>query len=351
MISRNHTALLAAVVMAATSLLPSSLHAQVVQTRGGPLEFIGLEKWNAAVLWDSIHALAPGAGAHACATVLKENFGFADASVHLMRDSAGAMYWTATVVEPQHAGRVRYRPIPAEHALTDPAVLPIAQGFFDDALTTQIGMITYRYVAAGHPDSALRIIASTEKEVSKFRPGFKVDSAGVAGLWSFLRSAGNEAMKAAALRTLMSDGNDTNRIVAAARLINFPDDPEVWYALMDAQRDSSNTVSATARSILSGFAREAPHRIDWRPAAGSIRAILGGTNLFSFDQIADVLAETGIAPALAAELLHDNYHLALAKLKARHPATREHARLLLVQLRGEDLGDDPKPWEMWLQSL
>ncbi len=56
---------------------------QVIQGPRGPVEFIGLQRWDAQELFDAVRELNPGRPFHACAAVMKLDLGFADAAAFL----------------------------------------------------------------------------------------------------------------------------------------------------------------------------------------------------------------------------------------------------------------------------
>ena len=53
---------------------------QVIPGPNGPVEFIGLQQWDAQKLFDAIQERDPDRPFHACAAVMKQDLGFADAA-------------------------------------------------------------------------------------------------------------------------------------------------------------------------------------------------------------------------------------------------------------------------------
>ena len=79
--------------------------AQVLPGPEGPVEFIGLERWNAQELYDAIREVDPDRPFHACAVVMRQELGFADAASEGYR---GGRY--TVVVGVEDSSRVQYRP-------------------------------------------------------------------------------------------------------------------------------------------------------------------------------------------------------------------------------------------------
>ena len=106
-----------------------------------------------------------------------------------------------------------------------------------------------------------------------------------------------------------------------------------------------------AATVLERLAYDAPRRVDWRPAATSLHAILDGTSLFQFPTILRVLVATGADTTLAKPLLANGGEMVLAYLAAQHPPSRTAAHQLLIALAGRDLGENVGPWRDWIASL
>ena len=71
----------------ATTTLPAT--GQVLPGPDGPVEFIGLDQWSVRELFDAIQDVAPGRPFHACAAVMKQELGFAEAAAGFVRGVAG----------------------------------------------------------------------------------------------------------------------------------------------------------------------------------------------------------------------------------------------------------------------
>src|SRR5205814_9249249 len=115
----------------------------------------------------------------------------------------------------------------------------------------------------------------------------------------FLASHARESDYRAARSLLLHDRNFRNRVVAASILANFVDRDATLHALVEAVREPGGMVKAMAASVLERVAYDAPRRVDWRPSAASLHAILDGTSLFQFPTILRVLVATGADTTLA----------------------------------------------------
>jgi len=143
-----------------------------------------------------------------------------------------------------------------------------------------------------------------------------------------------------------------DRAVAAKALRDFGDRDGAWLALAAALRDPEDRVSGAAGSSLQWLRMHAVRRVDWSGAAADIAAVLHGTNLFGFNELLRTLTATGVDPSMAKSLLgNGGARLLLLCLAAQHDTERNGAHALLVQLRGADLGADPRQWETWLSTL
>ena len=139
----------------------------------------------------------------------------------------------------------------------------------------------------------------------------------------------------------------SNRSVAALVLSNFGERDSAFHLLAEGLRTTDHGASL-AGMVLSALARGAPRPVDWRPARAGLEALLGGTNLFAYDEILDVLVETEVDPALGRGLARLNPALLLGHLEARNPFTPRAAHRFLVHVHGRDAGRDRAAWERML---
>ncbi len=305
------------------SVTAISAPAQAVDTELGRMEFIGLTGWDAAVLVDSIRALAPGRPLHACAVTLKDKLHFADASVAYFEDDSAVV---VLVVGPQDSARVRYRAPFADTGRSRAAWEP-ARRLAADHNTFLVAVQLYGPMATGTASAA---------EVAGRIPPF-ADTDVVQKVWQFLERTRSPGDRDLAIRTLQHDGNEVNRAVAVAILVNFSRSDAAWRALVGALRDPSEVVNGFAGGALKGLYRSAPRKVDWSVSVDDLRAILAGTNLFAFAEVLELLTVTEVPPALGRRLLADNAGLVAGMALAEHPKTREIALRFLRQVSGREL--------------
>ena len=326
---------LLATVMAA----PSASRAQtVLQNDSLRVELIGLRRWTVPMIQDSLRRHAPTSSllSHACAAALRA-IGFADASATYYPAGSGGgarELVVVSVIEPHDSALVRWR---AAFRDTQPSVARARE--------------------------ALALFGSQPRATQQLlrRPSLLVSGAALAPADSFLAPAlplralldAHRAPAAArrAYQTLARDGNDTNRVAATIALAAFPERDRTWWTLVDGLRDPATPVRVAAMQLLHGLTVDRPRRVDWAPAAASVRAVLDGTNLFAHDDLLAALAATQLSPRLARPLLAGGGRLVLAKLRASAPHQRTAARRFLVQIAGRDLGNRPERWEQWVAGL
>lgn len=325
-------------LVAALSLLVSpSAPAQVLELADERVEFLGLRHWTVEQVQAELERTQSGASLHQCAAALKD-LGFADAAVMNYLEE-GRRYTVVTVVEPEDAGRVRFRePLAGDSA-------PVARWAEAAQLRGRNGVeysaAVSRWLAVRKQGEAARAQLS----------GQGLDAEALAATWTFLRDHATQIDFHLAIWTLAYDPNADNRATAVALLLNFVDSDLAMWSLMEAVRDPAPAVRDACLPVLWAVAHHADRRVDWTPACAGLRAVLGGTNLFALHHVLQVLTITEVDPALAGELLSDNAHLVLAYLNASHHRERVLARAFLSQLRGRDLGALSDSWNAWLSGL
>jgi len=306
-----------------TCCLSIAAHAQVIETKKGPVEILGLEESTPESLQAKLNRL-PDGELHYCAADLKTG-GFPEASVIIHVETGPKLYTVVTVVEPKRAAEVAYRPRP-ERQIEVPA-----------------------------PWAALRDVVHSGP-VSLYRysaiPSAAPASGPSPGWWPALRALDSETDYGKALEALGGSRDPVDRAIAAMVLLNFAGRDGAWQALAGGLRDPDTSVSGVSQAALSSLRAHAPRKVDWAPAAAELAAVLHGTNLFAFQDLLQALGATGIDPQLAAPLVgRGGGRLVLAYLRARHADERNAAHSLLVALRGADLGDQPEIWEAWISTL
>ena len=335
-IRRSGTALVFLAAALWLARAPIAAAQRTIETDSVKLEIIGLKRWTIPMIQDSLAVHAPGDSltSHACAAILREHLKFADAAVIYYPASAWALpnkgYYAVTVVEPQDSARVRYRTA------------------FRDSQPNRRGWSAPIRVFESENQLFQRAIQDSAFLLGRPGRAITTDLAPALPLRRFLRSHRSSADLRLALRTLSRDKNATNRAIAAVLLANFAARDSAWWGLAEALRDPDGMVSGTAQQVLSTLAQRAPRPVDWAPVAGTLRAVIDGTNLFVQDNLLDALAATHVAPALAPQLLGGGGDLLVAKLQAEVDAVRGPARRFLVQVSGSNFGDDVSAWQHWI---
>ncbi|HEX8637213.1 MAG TPA: hypothetical protein VF692_04045 [Pyrinomonadaceae bacterium] len=313
--------------------------AQIVDTPEGKVEFIGLDKWNVERIKAVMAEKAPGKPLGQCAAVLVE-IGFPSASSASVGKVDGKDYQVVTLVEPDKAHLLKEKP---EFSDSLPDVEKWREG--KDVLTKsnrvfQSGLRFYPLFLKGET-------AQVEKQLANFPK----DAGQIKGFFQFLKTQNTAADRDLAVWILVNDGNLRNRMLAVTILANFADSDLTWWTLLDAQRDPFDSVAATASQVLTALSIHAPRKVNWSPAAHTIRYIINGTNVFLFTPTLRVLTRTSVNPELAKTLLKDESHLLLAHLGANYKPDAEAAQKFLAQLSDFDFGYDIAKWKQWVKKI
>ncbi len=323
----------AVAVCALSAAVPASAQ-NVLQLPGGKtVEVIGLEDWTIAMLQDSLARHGDGVTleSHACAAVLRERLGFADAAVQsflLVMDDDTTEYVAVSVVEPADSARVRRRAVGRD-----------TTGF--PAGWEDIGGLMRRNGGVGF---------ALVNRMRRVPPGLDIDSAALRHAWAWVDGQQTPEGRAAAVRAVQSHPNLHARILAATLLRDAPADATVMHALVRALRDDVDMVASMAGQALPRMAA-ARQGFDWSPVADDVHALLDGSSLYALDPLLQSLAGSGADARWASPFLAGGGHAVLARLSAENPRMRSGAHRLLVALRGEDLGRDPAAWRAWVASL
>lgn len=296
------------------------------------VEFIGLEQWTPDRVREAL------GGARYCAANLIHDLGMADACVMYHMDG-GETRIVVSVVEPQHSARVRYLAAPNGQSPLVPAWRELSEAVADQGLAPQVALLHYGEFVASGREAALAAVGS------------RVESAQVESIWQILAGFRKDADFDRAVWALGRDPNARSRACAAAILMNFGARDLAWWSLVRGLRDDAAAVRSACSQALLSLTRARPRTVDWAPATDSLRALLGGTNLFAFYHLLDMLVTTGVSPDLASALLADNDSMVLGYLGAQHDQERQRAHAFLVAMRGEDLGGAPEDWRAWLDAL
>jgi len=301
--------------------ITSFVFTQTIQTEAGTVEFIGLKKWDYIALADTLKAIDPNGSLHACSAILTTYLNFADANVFSYEDS-GNINTIVTVIEPEDSFRVKYESIPPKKYGT-PSDWYIILPLLEDRSIIQFGIQFYDKILQDKQDEL-------KSGLEKFKNLINKDKINL--FWNFLDTRKSLENKEDAFRILDSDGNKSNRIIAVALLSNFPEDEETWLRLINALRDSEPDVRLLAVLVINMFSNSFARKIDWSPAEKSLRYLLNGTNLMSFDILIDLLTKTELSPELGKRLLRNNSELLFAYLGAENENVKRKADSFLSYL-------------------
>jgi hypothetical protein len=312
------------------------------------VEVLGLQRWTLEALQDSIrHRVAGQTLADAaCMVTLRDSLHFADALVNdLTYSSAPGQptrhYLVIKLVEPQDSARVRWRPPPRDSfTVLRPdyaaVVIPVTDSLGQLSMGRLLGPLQ-SYNRDSSVRAAMMLARPEAARIDAWR------------LWRFLDGHRSDMDRRTAMGALRKDGPYANRIVAAAVLANFAEQDSTWWALAEALRDGNEAVRTAALTVLRGLPA---HAVNWAPAAPTLRALLGGTNIGATQEVLELLERTHVSAALARPLLHDNGDWVLIHLRAEYPGASFAAHGLLVRLNaGQDLGASDVAWARWLATL
>lgn len=298
------------------------------------VEIIGLRNWTRQMVEDSVAKFAPGVSLadHACAVILRDSVGFADAaSLQFSAFETDTVWVVLPVVEPQFRSRIRYRRFEASQPPIEQwaGILTILER---DRRAMQ--MLQHHQVLLGTTDAVF---------------GDAIPPATLE-LRRAIRARATEEDWALARNALLRDSSVANRTVATLVLSNFADRDSTWFLLAEGVR-TRDFASGSASSMLRALARGTQRRVDWRPARGTLEALLGGTNLFGYGALLGVLVDTELDPALGRDLARAFPELLLDHVGARNPYTPPAAHRFLVHASGVDHGRDAAAWRRWLEGL
>lgn len=310
---------------------------QVIAGPQGPVEFIGLQKWTAQKLFDAIQELDPDRPFHACAAVMVQELGFADAAAfgYMSSFSADSERYTV-VVGVEDSSRVRYRP-----AGSETVELPETW----EKLKTLIGE------NMGTLDAVAQTLHLADDQARGMAEFMGADPEALARVRDLVSRANGDEDRRLAHEVLARDSARSARAAATLVLGNFIDDDGAWHALAGSLIDSQARVRTVAGSILTGLVVKGPDPVDWSGAGATLSALFGGTNPFAFVETVKTLSLTDIDPSFARQLIRESPDLLLAHAGAEHERTREPTLAFLRAVSGEDFGTDVEAWTAWVNDL
>lgn len=321
----------------ATTTLPAT--GQVLPGPDGPVEFIGLDQWSARELFDAIQDVAPGRPFHACAAVMKQELGFAEAAAFSYR-TPGDSY--TVVVGVEDSARVRYR-----SAGGATVALPETWEALKALATDNRNLRSL--------DEAARTVHSRRGLFDRImirllfgRTG--VDRETLGRIRELVGRATAEEDRRLAHEVLARDSSAASRAVATLVLGNFLEDDTSWHALAGSLIDPEPRVVRVASNLIRGLDTGELEPVDWSAARTHLLAIFDGTNPFEIGDMLEVLVATDIAPEFGRQLVRESPDLLLAHAGAEHERTREPATAFLRAVSGEDFGTDVGAWRTWVSG-
>ena len=318
---------------------------QVFAGPQGPVEFIGLERWNAQELFEAIRQTAPDQPLQACAVVMKGPLGFADAGVFTYTNADSPEQLRSDDIERytvivgiEDSARVRYRTVGNETI-----DLPESWQALKSVAEKDLGTL--------HLATELSRLRNDPERMRQLTEAFGFDVTALDRVWELIEAVDGEQDRLLAHAILANDASWSSRAAAASVLVNFSEHDAAWHDLVSSTIDPEARVSGAAIAVLRGWIlAERGRSVRWNAAREPLMALLDGTNPFAFQTVLRVLAATGINPAFGRQLIREAPDLLLAYVGAEHEMTRESAFGLFKTVSGEDFGANPEAWSDWLNG-
>ena len=312
---------------------------QVVAGPDGPVEFIGLQSWDAQELFDAIQAIEPDLPFHACAVVMKQELGFADAAAILYLTNPSSDGYTI-VVGVEDSTRVQYRPIGSETVVL-PETWQNLKAVVGEDVPTLIAAARTLHSRGGFFNSVFNIAGRLAERMGS-------DPETLDQVWDLIDRADSEEDRRLAHEVLARDSSWSARAVATLLLGNFIDDDTSWHGLVGSLIDPFGPVSSVANAMLEGLITRKRDPVGWSAARAPLLALFGGTHPSAFSEVLGALIATDIDPEFGQQLVRESPDLLLAHVGAEHAPTREPAIAFLRTVSGEDFGTDLEAWTAWI---
>lgn len=317
------------------SLLSSlSVYGQVVDTKRGKVEFIGLEQWNVNELVDTLRAISPNKTLHACAADLRRKLGFPDASAIGYYDKNKNIYTVITVIEDQYRDQIEYLNVPSD------TLQPVKE--WEKTLNVfQKDPQSFNWAIQFYGN----VLQKNKEKASEDIPNW-INKENIMAVWNFLLEHQSVKDKELAYWILKSDGNYKNRMIAAAILANFTESDYTWWMLIDEMRFPDARASNVAQAVVNTTLETKPRIVNWQPAVHSLKHLMEGTNLFAYNTVLEMLAQTGMDEKLATQLLTERASWLLqAYLESNFQKVRDYGQTFLSAFMEEKENRD------WIKSL
>lgn len=307
---------------------------------GTLVEAAGLKRWTIPMIQDSLAVYSPGMTLYrqSCRDAFQRDFTIFPQSVVVQTDVDSQVTVFLAVIEPQDAGLITVRKFmgdPEQSRAPWPQLVELTRTRFGQVRQGMLESITAR---AGGLAPALT-------------KGTRADSVEFTQVWATLAAHQTAEDLTTARQLLLSSPNVHDRLAALVILSNFDQNDAAWHALAGALLDPHGMVREYARAVLRAFTADFPRRVDWRPAAAELHALLQGSDLWSLNETLDMLVATGVGPELAAPSLKDGGYGLMLFAGARNPWARFPAYRFLHAISGQDLGGNPETWRRWIASL
>jgi hypothetical protein len=327
------------------------------------IEVIGLRRWSAEMLSDSLKKYAPNdpIESEATAANLRNLLGFADAATtthSLVFDENEQAIVTIAVREPTDSVRVHYAPQSLDTVPKRKEWLPIATAFIADTtgrmdVQRRLDVVTGAWLEGpGHVVVDSTVKGKSITHVEGFEYESPADSLAAKPWLDSIAAHHTDTDYNAALDVVRSSTSGPDRIMAALILSGFPERDDSWRSILKIAVGREQARDAfVAQRALGAMADRFPRTVDWKPVAPLIHDVLDGTALAALAPLAKALATTGASPANASEYLANGGEMLTAFVESDNPDVRDPAHDLLVKLRGQDLGFDPAVWRSWVRSL
>lgn len=297
------------------------------------VEILGLRSWTPERLERAVQARRPGLtlASAACAVILRDSIGFADAAVITYQFPGRDTIWTAIrVVEPSDSRLVRY-----DRQVRTRIPMPDSWADLDSLFAKSPRMLSF------FQDTEF-LLGSADTVWGRPVPPEGLE------LRELLRRRRSAQDRSWALDLMRGSSDPNARQMAALIASNFADDEAVWHALVQALLAGSDHGASAAQMVYAAMARSGRFTIDWEPAIDVLTAIVGGTNLFAYDRVLIGLVDTGITPELARRLAAVNPSLMADHAVAQNRSVRLPIRTFLTHAGAPDLGMNRDAWLGWL---
>jgi hypothetical protein len=295
------------------------------------VEIIGLRRWTADMVRDSLKKYAPDEGleSDAAAANLRNLLGFADAATtthSVVFDENEKATITIAVREPGDSARVHYQPQSLD-------TVPVRKEWLPYTSAMAAGRVVF---PEGQVEGASR-----------------ADSMIVRQTLSFIAARRSPADFDMATRVIDSSTSMPDRAMAVLILANFPERDGAWRSLLEAATglEQGSDAFIAQHTLLSMSEKPLGRAVDWTPMTRTIHDVLDGTALGALAPLAQALVATGVSAAQAPAYLADGGEMLAASVESDNPDIRDAVHDLLVKLRGQDLGFEPGPWRDWIRTL